>query len=225
VKTSKKFLQEQTSTILIVDDHPLVRLGIASLITSRPELAVYGEAASASDALEQIKTEMPDLIIVDIQLGQSNGIELVKEVDERFPEVKILVVSTFDESLYAERSLRAGADGYVNKRELQDTIIEAILTILDGERYLSDKMTQNLVDQAIRRVNFDELEPVQRLSDRELEVFQLIGHGHATSAIAMQLGLSVHTIDSHREKIRVKLGIKNGTELMHRAILWILQNG
>ncbi len=180
---------------------------------------------SASEALAQVKATSPHLVVVDIQLAESHGIDLIKDIHGRFPGVKMLVISAFDESLYAERALRAGAHGYINKRELQDNVIDAFRAVLDGQRYLSTKMTQLLVGQAVGAEASDNSDPVQRLSDRELEVFQLIGRGQTTSAIARQLHLSPNTIDTHREKIRRKLGVQNGTELMQRAVQWVLENG
>ena len=211
--------------ILIVDDHPLVREGLRTRISAHTDLLVCGEAEGVDEALRQIKTLSPDLVIFDLQLAEGHGIDLIKDVHSRFPSIKVLVVSAFDESLYAERALRAGADGYVNKRELQDSVIDALRTVLAGERYLSPTITKKLVGQAIKRTDPAEVEPIQRLSNRELEVFELIGRGHTTGAIARQLHLSVHTIDTHRAKIRHKLGVKNGAELMQRAVQWILESG
>ena len=213
------------SRILIVDDHPLMREGLASRVARQSNMEVCGEAGSVSEAIAQVKTTAPDLIIVDIRLADSHGLELIKEMHDRFPAIKMLVVTAYDESLYAERALRAGAHGYINKREVQDNIIDALQTVLAGQRYLSQKMTQQLVGLAIGTKKVTEVDPVQRLSDRELEVFQLIGQGQTTGAIARLLHLSVHTIDTHREKIRHKIGVKNGTELTHRAVQWVLENG
>jgi len=214
-----------TKRILIVDDHPLIRDGLAARIAPQPDMEICGEAGSARDALAQVKANTPDLVIVDIQLADSHGIDLIKDIHGRYPRIKMLVVSAFDESLYAERALRAGAHGYINKRELQDNILDALRTVLDGQRYLSAKMTQQLVGQVVAGTDASSREPVQRLSDRELEVFQLIGRGRTTAAIARQLHLSPNTIDTHREKIRHKLGVRNGTELMQRAVQWVLENG
>jgi DNA-binding NarL/FixJ family response regulator len=216
---------KRTMKILIVDDHPLMREGLASRIAPQADMEVCGEAASVDEALTQVKATNPDLVIVDIALADSNGIDLIKDVKARFPNIKMLVVSAYDESLYAERALRAGAHGYVNKQEVQEKVIDAIRAVLDGERYLSLSMTQKLVGQAIVGKDLTESDPIQRLSDRELEVFQLIGQGKTTGAIAEQLFLSVHTIDTHREKLRHKLGVKNGAELMRRAVQWTLENG
>ena len=214
-----------TKKVLIVDDHPLVREGLALRVSSQPDLDVCGEAASADEALSQLEASSPDLAIVDIQLVGSSGIDLIKEIKARFPSVKMLVVSAYEDSLYAERALRAGALGYINKRQCQERIIEAIRTVLEGRRYVSDEMTQRLFSLAVTGGDHTLADPIQRLSDRELEVFQLIGQGLKSSAIANRLFLSVHTIDSHREKIRHKLGLKNGNELMQRAVQWVLNNG
>jgi DNA-binding NarL/FixJ family response regulator len=217
--------QRNAAQILIVDDHPLIREGLATRIAFQPDMQVCGEATCVADALLKVKEINPDLVVVDIQLTESHGIDLIKEIKSRFPAVKMLVVSAFDESLYAEIALRAGAQGYINKRELQDNIIDALRAVLEGRRYVSPKMTQRLLGQAIDGVDAAATDPIARLSDRELEVFQLIGQGKTTSAIARQLHLSVHTIDTHREKIRHKLGVSNGTELMQRAVQWVLENG
>lgn len=223
--TSSKLTAGRTTRILVVDDHPLIREGLAARIADQQDLEICGEAESVNDAIAQVKSTGPDLVIVDIQLADSYGLDLIKEIHSRFPYIKMLVVSAFDESLYAERALRAGADGYINKREIQAGILEAIRTVSSGERYLSANMTRQLVGQAISRIDVAETDPIHRLSDRELEVFQLIGRGQTTGAIARQLYLSTHTIDTHREKIRHKLGIKNGAELMQRAVQWVLENG
>jgi DNA-binding NarL/FixJ family response regulator len=223
--SSKSLASGRTTRILIVDDHPLMREGLAARIAPQSDMEVCGEAASVSEALAQVKATSPDLVIVDIGLADSHGIDLIKDVKTRFPSVKMLVVSAYDESLYAERTLRAGAHGYINKREVQEKVVDAMRTVLDGQRYLSSRMTQRLVGQAIGSKDSTESDPIQRLSNRELEVFQLIGQGKTTGTIARQLHLSVHTIDSHREKIRHKLGVKNSAELMQRAVQWILEIG
>ena len=217
---------DRQSTIFVVDDHPLIREGLKARIESEPDLIVCGEAADAPEALAQLKSAAPHLVIVDLALKSSQGLDLIKEIKSRFSQLKMLVVSAYDETLYAERSLRAGASGYVNKQEVQDTIIHAIRTVLGGQRYLSQQMTQRLLASAIgggEEATSDD--PAVCLSDRELQVFQLIGQGTSTSAIAKQLHLSVHTIDSHRENIRRKLRLANGAELMQRAVQWVLENG
>lgn len=213
------------SRILIVDDHSLVREGLAGRIDRQDDMQVCGEAESVDEALALVKEATPNVLIIDIQLSESHGIDLIKEVHSRFPSVKMLVVSAFDESLFAERALRAGAHGYLNKRELHGNVVKALRTVMDGGRYLSQEMTQKLVGQAICRVDPGQSDPVLRLSDRELQVFCLIGQGKTTGAIARQLHLSPHTIDSHREKIRNKLGLNNSAELTQSAVQWVLENG
>jgi DNA-binding NarL/FixJ family response regulator len=211
--------------ILIVDDHPLMREGLAARLSSQPDMCVCGEACDINDALSLFKSTEPDLVIVDLQLKTGHGLDLIKELRARNQTAKMLVVSAYDESLFAERAMRAGAMGYINKQEVQEKIIDAVRTVLSGRRFLSDQMTQRLVSQAVGgRSEAATTDPVARLSDRELEVFQLIGQGKSTRSIAKQLHLSVHTIDSHREKIRHKLNLANGAELTQRAVQWMLEN-
>jgi DNA-binding NarL/FixJ family response regulator len=215
---------KRTASILIVDDHPLMREGLAARIGSQADMEVCGEAASLREALAKVKSTSPDLVIVDMALIGSHGIDLIKEIKSRFPNVRMLAVSAYDESLYAERALRAGAHGYLNKRECQEKVIDALRAVLNGQRYVSSEMTQRLLGQAIGDIESVD-DPIQRLSNRELEVFQLIGRGQTTGAIARQLHLSVHTIETHREKLRHKLGLKNGVELTRSAIQFLLEQG
>lgn len=210
--------------ILIVDDHPMLREGLAMRISSQTDLEVCGEAAGEEEALVLVKETKPHLVIVDISLKSGHGIDLIKQIKSRHPKVKMLVVSGYDESLYAERSLRAGALGYLNKQGSNDHLIEAIRTVLDGQRYVSPQMTQRLVGQALG--SSDETKsPIERLSNRELEVFQLIGQGLTSGAIADRLHLSPHTVDTHRDNIKQKLGAKNAAELSRQAVQWVLENG
>jgi DNA-binding NarL/FixJ family response regulator len=220
----RKSFGDRSARILIVDDHPMMREGLAARIGRQQDMEICGEADNAGEALKQVKNLQPDLVIVDITLVDSMGIDLIKDVAARYPNVKMLVVSAFEESLYAERSLRAGAHGYINKREVQEKIVEALRTVLSGETYLSPQMTQRMLSQAIKGKRPAEQDPVERLSNRELEVFRLIGQGKATGEIARLLHLSVHTIDTHREKIRHKLDITSGQELMQKAVQWVLEN-
>jgi DNA-binding NarL/FixJ family response regulator len=214
----------QCTRIMIVDDHPMMRDGLAMRIASQANMEVCGEAATEDEALELIKQIGPDLVIIDIALKRGNGIELVKRVRSINPAIKMLVVSTFQESLYAERAMRAGALGYLNKQESNEKVIDAIRTVARGERYASAELTQRLVAQALGKRS-DVQDPVTLLTDRELEIFRLIGAGATTSAIAGQLFISTHTIDTHRENIKRKLGAKNGAELSRQAIQSMLENG
>lgn len=222
--TSKN--QSRQFRIFIVDDHPLMREGLKASIESQPDLIVCGEADDVPEALENIKSAAPNLIIVDLALKYTNGLDLLKELKSRHSQVKLLVVSAYDEMLYAERAMRAGAHGYINKQEAQHKLIDGIREVLAGRRYLSEAMTQRMLAAAVvGRDNTDAGNPLACLTDREMQVFELFGHGKTTSAIAKQLHLSVHTIDSHRENIRHKLQLANGTELMHRAVQWVLEMG
>jgi len=210
-------------TVAIVDDHPLVREGLAARITAQPDMEVCGEAADIESALELIVTKRPSLVIVDIALRNGHGIDLIKRIVAAGVNTRMLVVSAYDESFFAERALRAGALGYINKQELQGQVVEALRTVLRGERYLSAVMAQRLIAQAIgsKVVRGG----TETLTDRELQIFQLIGRGKSTREIAQELNVSVHTIDSHREHIRAKLDLRNGTELIQRAVQWHMENG
>jgi DNA-binding NarL/FixJ family response regulator len=207
-------------TVLIVDDHPLVREGLAARISAQHDMAVCGEAADVEEALELLHKTNPTLMIVDLALKNGHGLDLIARVKKRGDGTLMLVVSAYEDSLFAERALRAGAHGYINKQEAQENILLAIRTVLRGTRYLSPEMTAWLVDRAIDGT--DTRRGIVSLSNRELEVFELIGQGKSTRAIAGQLGLSVHTIETHREKIRAKLGLVDGAALARRAAEWVL---
>jgi DNA-binding NarL/FixJ family response regulator len=216
--------QIKLAQILIVDDHPLIREGLRARIAAHADMAVCGEAADVSQALTAFKAVKPDLVIVDLALKTGHGLELIKELRACDPLVKILVVSAYDESLYAERALRAGALGYISKEKCRESVIDAIRAVVDGRRYLSPQMTERLVGRAIAGRDPQAVSGVEQFTDRELQVFQLIGQGLTSSAIARQLYLSSHTIDTHREKLKLKLNLKTGAELTQRAVQWILEN-
>jgi len=210
--------------ILIVDDHPLIREGLTARISAQADLEVCGEAEGVEEALAEFKIRNPDLVLIDISLKNGHGLELIKQIKLHNPETKMLVVSAYDESFYAERALRAGALGYISKQECRENVITAIRTVLDGHRYLSPQMTDQLLGMAVTGRDVAQSSPVEKLTDRELEVYQLIGQAQTTSSIAKQLHLSPHTIDSHREKIKAKLGLKNGAELTRHALQWVLEH-
>lgn len=207
--------------VLIVDDHPLVLEGLIARISAQPDLEVCGEASDVDQALSLASITRPALMIVDLALKGGNGLDLIKKVKAGDVSPKILVVSAYEEVFFAERALRAGAQGYINKQELPGSIIDAIRKVLRGELYLSANMTQRLAGQALSGSAAPR--GVEGLSDRELQIFQLIGQGNSTRLIAEQLHLSIHTIESHREKIRIKLGLRNGTELLQSAVQWVLE--
>ena len=207
--------------VLIVDDHPLVREGLAARISAQPDLQVCGEASTIEEALALIRTTHPDLVIADLALKQGSGLDLIKQASTSRPCPKILVVSAYEESLFAERALRAGAQGYLNKQELQGSVIEAIQAVLRDQLYLSAEMVRRLAGRALGGKPL--VQGVGALSDRELQVFELIGRGRSTREIAQQLKRSVHTIESHREKIRAKLNLRSGSELTQQAVRWVLE--
>jgi DNA-binding NarL/FixJ family response regulator len=221
-KRTRRLTAPKPARIAIVDDHPLVREGLAARISAQSDLEVCGEASDTDEALALIRATQPMLVIVDLALKSGSGLDLIKKLMAEAPQAKILFVSAYEESLFAERTLRAGAHGYINKQELQGKVIEAIRAVLRGEHYLSAEMAQRLMAQAIAG------KPLPRgadaLTDRELQIFELIGQGKSTRSIAQQLHLSVHTIESHRENIRAKLSLRNGTELVQRAVQWRLEN-
>lgn len=208
--------------ILIVDDHPIIRHGLAALIACEQDLEVCGEASDTPEALRQVEATQPHLVIVDISLKSGHGIDLIEQIKAKNDTIKMLVLSIHDEFLFAERALRAGAMGYVNKQEAIETIIGAIRTVLRGETYLSARMANRLLHKVVGgRL---ERNPVEGLSNRELEVFEMIGQGLTTKQIAGKLYLSPRTIKNHREKIKVKLNLPNEQELIHRAVQWVLEN-
>lgn len=212
---------KQKSRIFIVDDHPIVRKGLAQLINQEDDLVICGEAENAETALELLKKVKPDLAIVDISLRGIDGIELTKLIRARFDSIPVLVVSMHDESLFAERALRVGARGYIMKQEAIEKMMEAIRKVLRGELYVSERVSANIVKRFVdgKAEGLSSLEEL--LSDRELEVFQLIGQGFGTRQIADQLHVSVKTVESYRANIKEKLNLKNATELIKHAVHWI----
>jgi DNA-binding NarL/FixJ family response regulator len=206
--------------IFIVDDHPITRQGIRALANQQPNLEVCGEADQAATALDLIGRLKPDLAIVDIALKTTNGIELTKNIKAHSPTLPILVVSMHDEVLYAERALRAGAMGYVMKQEVGEKIATAMEHLLRGEIYLSAKMKEKMLHRFVNKKRDGMVFAIDTLSDRELEVFHLIGNGYSTRQIAQRLNLSSKTIDSYREHLKLKLGLETGADLVRHAIQW-----
>ncbi len=208
--------------IILVEDHPIVRQGLAQLINLQPGLSVVGEAETAARALELIRATKFDLVVLDVSLPKTNGLELIKQVKAEKPQLPMLVISMHDEMLYAERALRAGARGYVMKKEPSEKMILAINRVLKGEIYVSDRMKQKMLQHLVNnKVTEENSSPLDHLSDRELEVFQHLGNGFSTRQIAEQLNLSVKTIESYRENLKLKLNVKTGAELIQHAIQWM----
>jgi DNA-binding NarL/FixJ family response regulator len=216
---------KRKNNVLIVDDHPIVRQGIAQLINRENDMQVCCEAGDADQALEVIAKDaggcIADIALVDMSLPGISGIELVKILRSRFPEMQILMISTHDESLYAERALRAGAKGYIMKQEATEKVLIAIRHILSGEVYLSEKMRSKMLQRIIDNRFETPTSPVSHLSDKEIDVLRLIGKGLRTSDIALELNRSVKTVEAHRANLKEKLGLKNATELVRFAVQWV----
>jgi DNA-binding NarL/FixJ family response regulator len=212
---------EPKRRLLLVEDHPVTREGLAQLLNQQPDLHVCGQAGTAPEALTAAGVVRPDLVLVDISLGGTSGIELIKDLISRDANLPILVLSTHDELLYAERSLRAGAKGYVMKHEPTEKVMEAIRQVLRGGVFLSEQMQKRLFHKVVRGLPVPEASEIDRLSDRELEVFELIGEGCATAQIAASLHLSVSTVETYRAHIKEKLNLESGTELVRRAVEWV----
>ena len=218
-------LQDRKVCILPVDDHPIVLRGLSVLVNQESDITVCGEAADAHNALTAIEVLKPDLVIVDISLKGTNGLELIKSAKALHAELPMLVLSIHSESLYAERALRAGAMGYIMKEEMTEKLILAIRRVLKGEIYLSEKMSTKLLSQIIKHPLKENYLLEESLTDRELEIFQLIGRGYGTRQIAEALNLSMKTVESHREHIKEKLKLRNATELLQRAFQWVQRLG
>jgi DNA-binding NarL/FixJ family response regulator len=204
-----------------VDDHPIVRQGLALFIDREPDLMVCGEAEDATSALQAIRESTPDFVILDISLDGRDGLELLKTLRVGHPNLPVLILSMHDESVYAERSLRAGANGYIMKQEAADKVITAIRQILGGDVYLSDRLTKRMLQQFVNG-SISPRDPLAKLSDRELEVFRLIGAGHGTRQIADELHVSTKTVESYQAHIKEKLALRNARELVQHAVEWSL---
>lgn len=210
--------------ILLVDDHPIVRKGLSILINSQPDMEVCGEAPGMAEAMRILFDKRPEFVIVDLSLENGSGLELVREIIKIEPDTKVLVNSLHEETLYAERVLRLGAKGYINKMEATDKIVEAIRCIQSGKIYLSDKMKEQILYRSVGVSPTEESQtPVDRLSDRELEVFELIGKGMSVKDIADRLHLSPKTIETYRDSIKTKLHLENSRQVIQHAIHWVME--
>lgn len=211
---------KQKSTIFIVDDHPIMRDGISQLIDQQPDLVVCGSASSAPEALNALAAAAPDLLLVDISLAGMSGIDLIKIVKKRLPRLPLLVLSMHSEDLYAERAIRAGAKGYVMKHASAGTLLAAIRRVLEGKVYLSAAMTEKLLEKAAGSEPDMSRSPIEDLSDRELEIFKLIGRGLRPQRIAEELQLSIKTVETYYSRLKLKLGVKDAAGLLQLAIAW-----
>jgi DNA-binding NarL/FixJ family response regulator len=222
---SKKSAGQNKKRIFIVDDHPMMRQGLAQLIGAEPDLAVCGEAETAEHALDSIGTLKPDLVLADISLPGKNGLELIKDFQALQPGLAVLVISMHDESLYAERVLRAGGRGYIMKQEGGKKLMQAIRQVLEGKIYVSEKMSADILEMFSGRRAGAKNSPVEKLTDREFEVFQFIAQGKGTRDIAEKLHLSVKTVEVHRANIKAKLKLQSAPELIHYAVRWSESQG
>ncbi|MCC6127500.1 MAG: response regulator transcription factor [Pirellulales bacterium] len=211
--------------VLIVDDHPAVREGLAVRISSQPDLEVCGQAADTAEAIKLIEAIRPDVVVVDIQLKTGNGLDLIGRIKTFDKSIRILVWSMYPDSLYARRALSAGALGYINKEFTTGRIVEAIRCVRDGKIYLCEETTDQLLGQVVGGGRNLKATGVESLSDRELEVFRLIGQGLSTSQIAGRLHRSAHTVEAHRQHIKRKLNLKSAADLNRAAAQWMLENG
>lgn len=209
--------------VFIVDDHPLVRQGLAQIIEAEEDFEICGEAEDSPGAMRGVEQRKPDVIIVDISLQGNNGLELIKNIKAVYETIPILVFSMHDEAIYAQRALRAGAKAYVMKKESSDKILAALRRILKGEIYVSSRVADQVLHQIVNGPTNAAASPIERLTDRELEVVQLIGRGLSTREIAESLNLSVKTIESHRAHVKEKLNLRNATELVQFSVQWVDQ--
>lgn len=211
--------------VLIVDDHPAVREGLAVRISSQPDLEVCGQAADTAEAMQLVVATRPDVVVVDIQLKTGNGLDLIGRIQAHDKSIRILVWSMYPDALYAQRALHAGALGYINKEHTTGNIVEAVRRVRDGNIYLCDETAQQLLVRAIGGDKLPNASGIESLSNRELEVFRLIGQGISTTQIAERFHRSRHTVEAHRQAIKRKLNLKTAGELNRTASQWILDNG
>ena len=208
--------------IVIVDDHPIVRKGLTELVNGAPDMTLCGESDTAAGGFDRIRLTQPDVAIVDLSLGPDSGLRLVEQVAASLPAVRVLVLSMYDETLHAERSLAAGARGYIMKQEAMHELLGAIRRVASGKTYVSPGMAERIVTRVTHRGARDDTRaPIERLTGRELEVFTMVGRGLTTRDMAQKLGISVKTVETYQTRIKEKLGLSNGHELMRAAMTWV----
>lgn len=207
--------------VFLVDDHPFMRAGLAQLIERQPDLAFCGEAGNPAEAFRELAQAAPDLVLADITMPGRSGLEFIKDLSAQYPDLLVLVVSMHDEAIYAERALRSGARGYIMKEAGGDNLLAAIRKVLRGEIYVSPRMAASVLDGLSARRPRGSSSPIEKLTDREFEVFRLIGQGKSTRDISELLHLSPKTVDVHRSHIKEKLGLTGATALVHRAVRWV----
>jgi DNA-binding NarL/FixJ family response regulator len=211
--------------VLLVEDHPVVRHGLASLINDEEDLVVCGESASVAETMPLVRKLKPDVVVIDLTLGDGDGLDLIKQIHESDPKLPLLVLSMHDEAVYAERALRAGALGYVMKKEATDRMMTGIRRVLAGELCVSERMAARMVKKLVNPdAEKSSDSPVEQLSEREFEVFRLIAQGVGPSEMARRLSVSVKTVETHRERIKEKLGLKSRAELTRFSLQWAMQH-
>jgi DNA-binding NarL/FixJ family response regulator len=210
------------SRVIVVDDHPIVRQGLTQMINRDGDLIVCGEAEEARSALQAIATLSPDIVVIDISLNGPSGLEILKTIRQTDPALRVLILSMHDEMVYAERALRAGANGYIMKQEATEMVLVALRRILGGEVYVSNRVANRMLRQLVGGAPSSRKSPVDDLTDRELEVFRLIGEGHGTRQISDELHLSVKTVETYQSHIKEKMGLRNARELVQYAIQWAI---
>ncbi len=208
--------------IFVIEDHPVVVKGLSQVINKQENLIFCGSTSEAKESFSLIKELNPDLVTVDLSLKDSNGLELIKDLVSQFPDIKILVISMFDENIYALRCIKAGAKGYIMKEKLTKELIKAINTVLHGKIYLSENMSEKVINQRLNEK--DGADVIDLLSDRELEIFELIGEGLTTEEIADRLNISIKTVETYKSKIKDKLNLNNFTQLIKSAVEWNIKN-
>jgi DNA-binding NarL/FixJ family response regulator len=216
---------EEVRSVLIVDDHPAVREGLAIRVSRQPDMQVCGEVGDVTAAMQMIDENPPDIAVIDLALKAGSGLDLVRRIKARHPEVMLLVWSMYEENLYAERALQAGAHGYVNKEQATDTMIDAIRQVLAGKIYLSDPISNHVLIRAFGGTPPSSESGVEQLSDRELEVFRFLGRGFDTHQIASHMGVSPKTVETYRARIKQKLNLRKNNELIRSAVEWLVKTG
>ncbi len=216
--------EKKRSSVVIIDDHPIVRQGFEQLIEQEPDFIVLGGAEDAAGALALIAKKVPDIALIDLSLKNSSGLELIKDLMILYPDLLILVISLHDEEVYAERTIRAGARGFIMKAEATENVLTAIRQVLKGEIYLSDSMKSKMLERMVTGKKNSSVSLIDGLSDREIQVFELIGEGMKNQAIAEKLHISIKTVETYKSHIKTKLNLNGGAELMQRAVEWNLKN-
>jgi len=213
---------DHVTTVLLVDDHPIFREGLRSVINHLDGAVVCSEADDERSAMHVLETDKPDMMVADLNLGDDSGLRLVQRARRDNPKLRILVASMYEESMYGERAINAGANGYICKQDDPDKLRKAVELVASGEMYISRRLANRMLDHKITGSGGGTLEPTEALSERELQIFTLIGNGHSTKEIAVKLHVSPKTVDAHRDHIKRKIGVSDNTRLIHRAVEWVL---